>query len=970
MSRAGRDAGLASEFATLPPNAADLTRFSSGTFTTEQYLKDVLGKASIENTKEFSKKLAETRSLASENLRKHVYDNYKQFMVISREISKLESNMTAAQSLLIELRNINGILRDNSALDPLQARRLASSDSRVTSLKEHVAGKFDPQAEGDSFPQRNLNVGGAGYANSATLDTSMGLGHSAYQSMGKALDFTVEKWFGANPKRKLLRDGSDASLLTESNALTPKIKQLVEFYLYDDGLVVAAKKKSMLSKSKRAVIHAWLLSEISISTNLGISKLNQSVSAAPVNLECSFVLSHFSEQYVYRCESVDEKKELIRLIREAVSAMKQNLSEGEMQAIDKSLVWGGQATNAARTQSLSGFQSSVLVDGDVIGRPDGAIRDRLTAAYGGKATPIAATPLPFELYAATPASGLSLKEELSVNDLKWLDDVSEELDVYVAHRDWDEAVELLLKAKLLLSQCTYLTPSTARLRLRISECLNQLTNLICSELGSQRVNRSRTKRSIAWLLRLGLPVYAHNVFLTSRSQAIKKRIWKITFKGDLQHYVASLCIVFPLIKNTAQWYRTAFSQGLSLSASFVQWVNDEVAQFLERFYSQVFQSSVSFTSMIECIQSVIDASLCLNSVGLDIHFTLEQALYEKVAVFIRSRADTLTLQIEAFVAKDNWLLMPREKPSGLSAIENVLYQKRDKLFGSDFDCSVTESLLFFYEVLVEFLNELCLIMNMALYDPVVESTKHLFMCYIRLVSRHCGRSSPLCKNSQFIASLLDLNVVVDTFLPKINDQLKARFGNRPIPLLEQLLLYAVDVLALAENSITERFALQFFKGSSNVDGYDICNLDYSKHGIISDNVSPSPGILGGIAKLNEILAECRGYLSLSKTVKAVINNVLTKIMTEKALWSSERKFGSTGIQQFILDLQFFLRVVEEFLDDSSAEKASKIIEMGLAKYFQQNQDSKTPLQDSSWLEARVDESISRLEPKYTSLRIG
>ena len=67
-----------------------------------------------ENVRTFFKNLSETRDLAAADIQRNVHKNYHEFIVISKEIAKLESDMLVIRELLGDMRVItDGLLGGN-----------------------------------------------------------------------------------------------------------------------------------------------------------------------------------------------------------------------------------------------------------------------------------------------------------------------------------------------------------------------------------------------------------------------------------------------------------------------------------------------------------------------------------------------------------------------------------------------------------------------------------------------------------------------------------------------------------------------------------------------------------------------------------------------------------------------------------------------------------------------------------------
>lgn len=72
-----------------------------------------LANASEETVRAFLQSLKDSKSLAAEDLQENVFKNYNEFVTISKEISKLESDMQTLRGLLDDLKTSSDNLVDD-----------------------------------------------------------------------------------------------------------------------------------------------------------------------------------------------------------------------------------------------------------------------------------------------------------------------------------------------------------------------------------------------------------------------------------------------------------------------------------------------------------------------------------------------------------------------------------------------------------------------------------------------------------------------------------------------------------------------------------------------------------------------------------------------------------------------------------------------------------------------------------------
>jgi hypothetical protein len=90
----------------------DLTKFGQIDLDVESVVKTFLQKLPNEDAvQQLHRSMADAKDLISTDLQRNVYRNYNEFVVISKEISKLEGDMIYVRRVLGELKDV----RDNFA---------------------------------------------------------------------------------------------------------------------------------------------------------------------------------------------------------------------------------------------------------------------------------------------------------------------------------------------------------------------------------------------------------------------------------------------------------------------------------------------------------------------------------------------------------------------------------------------------------------------------------------------------------------------------------------------------------------------------------------------------------------------------------------------------------------------------------------------------------------------------------------
>ena len=195
---------------------------------------------------------------------------------------------------------------------------------------------------------------------------------------------------------------------------------------------------------------------------------------------------------------------------------------------------------------------------------------------------------------------------LNENTKKWLAEIPDEMDVLIAHRDFDAAVAYFEQARDALGGIRNPSASLQSIRKQIMDRSYVLSKHVSLELASPVATKNQVQNSIERLLRLKMGSRARDIFLTARSLAIRHRIRQISLSGSMVLYVSELAeVIFRLIGSTCDWYSSSFKD-TTMASGFMRWVFQEVDFFANIVRRQVFDSKQNFSIIAECMQSTLE----------------------------------------------------------------------------------------------------------------------------------------------------------------------------------------------------------------------------------------------------------------------------------------------------------------------------------------------------------------------------
>ncbi|KAI8055929.1 hypothetical protein BDF22DRAFT_315848 [Syncephalis plumigaleata] len=142
--------------------------------------------------------------------------------------------------------------------------------------------------------------------------------------------------------------------------------------------------------------------------------------------------------------------------------------------------------------------------------------------------------------------------------------------------------------------------------------------------------------------------------------------------------------------------------------------------------------------------------------------------------------------------------------------------------------------------------------------------------------------------------------------------------------------------------------------------YPFETIDYSQMEPDEQFGKPTKEICHLVHGLHKMALEIRRH---PLALDAVMANVLEEFFRgigDASFWEKDkepRRFGYAGVQQFVLDIHFLLKVCDAYVSDTAASAGNMVCERALRLYFSQNKHSKRTLQTGDWYDAHVTEAI-------------
>ncbi|KAJ3124083.1 exocyst complex component exo84 [Nowakowskiella sp. JEL0407] len=384
--------------------------------------------------------------------------------------------------------------------------------------------------------------------------------------------------------RQILHQTNEANI-TEINLLSNKQKS-VQIYVLSDAILVTSRKKNIIpGKVKLVVERCFKIEEIAM------------VDVKDTEYTNAFKVLKHPDVYIYKSEFFEDKRatlSALKRVTDEINALKRKEKEYILAAV-----------------SQTGSETSVPSPTHEIGQK--------TSNFGmvGSAQP------------------KIVKDELLPQDVKWLSDLADELDVLIAHREFDLVTSYISKARRTLTASIGDSPRVLSFRKMVEERVMRVAGLIIKDLTNQFTTKSKVQKNISQLMCLGFGEQARDMFLSTRSSTIKHRIRHLKSDGDVTIYIDHLAdMFFNALRNTCDWFS---------------------ASFTESSMSSVFDSDQSFSVIDACLQATIRHGQQLRQVGLDMSFLLDSLFFEDVCNAMQQHSLRCEESIVASISADDFV---------------------------------------------------------------------------------------------------------------------------------------------------------------------------------------------------------------------------------------------------------------------------------------------------------------------------
>lgn len=370
--------------------------------------------------------------------------------------------------------------------------------------------------------------------------------------------------------------------------------------------------------------------------------------------------------------------------------------------------------------------------------------------------------------------------EESVNlSLEWIQELPEDLDVCIAQRDFEGAVDLLDKLNEYLRDQP-VTPKVKELRGKVDERVRQLTEVLVFELSPDRSLRGgpkATRRAVSQLIRLGQSTKACELFLKNRAAAVQTAIRQLRIEGATLLYIHKLCnIFFTSLLETAKEFQMDFAGNTGCYSAFVVWSRSAMRMFVDAFSKQVFDSKESLSTAAECVKVAKEHCQQLTEIGLDLTFTLQSLLVKDIKAALQSYKDIIIEATKHRNSEEMWRRMNLMTPEALAKLKDEMRScgiNFEQYTGDDCWVNLSYTIVAFTKQMMSFLEEGLKLYFPELHMVLLESLREIILVAVQHVdySLRCEQDP---EKKTFV--MQNASFLHDTVLPVVERRFEESVG--------------------------------------------------------------------------------------------------------------------------------------------------------------------------------------------------
>eukprot|EP00088_Acartia_fossae_P007094 TRINITY_DN13295_c0_g1_i1.p1 TRINITY_DN13295_c0_g1~~TRINITY_DN13295_c0_g1_i1.p1 ORF type:complete len:737 (+),score=136.76 TRINITY_DN13295_c0_g1_i1:32-2242(+) len=250
---------------------------------------------------------------------------------------------------------------------------------------------------------------------------------------------------------------------------------------------------------------------------------------------------------------------------------------------------------------------------------------------------------------------------------EWLEELPDVLDVHIAQREFESAMELVKDAEVELERRgdgqtikDLKEANQARKEALIQVLRGELT--LTPDKSMQGGPRT-ARRAVFILSGLGRGGEATDLFLSHRTAILRHNVKSCRVEGNTNQYIKRIGnTFFQQISETAREFDKCFSGGENMSGtSLLVWLDSEVQWFADILDKQMFSNHSPLPTVAESVSRLRTQAKKLLTLGLDVVFLLDNRLQSALERIICEARDKAVEAVKLRWGEETW--QPHNPPS-------------------------------------------------------------------------------------------------------------------------------------------------------------------------------------------------------------------------------------------------------------------------------------------------------------------
>eukprot|EP00096_Caligus_rogercresseyi_P015340 TRINITY_DN7788_c0_g1_i1.p1 TRINITY_DN7788_c0_g1~~TRINITY_DN7788_c0_g1_i1.p1 ORF type:complete len:751 (-),score=187.76 TRINITY_DN7788_c0_g1_i1:627-2591(-) len=237
---------------------------------------------------------------------------------------------------------------------------------------------------------------------------------------------------------------------------------------------------------------------------------------------------------------------------------------------------------------------------------------------------------------------------------EWLSELSDDVEVLIAQRDFEDSVDLILKGEE-YCKAHFSSPLVREAKTKLDLKTKALLTVLQSELNGKKCGPKAARKAVLLLVRLGRSSQACDLFLEHRRKLLTSTIRNSKFEAPTVGYLKRLSTsFFANIRETSSEFRKCFTESTPKTSSLIVWMDTEVESFCVRIDRLIFAPQTPLETVADCVKFVRDQSAKLQEEGLDVTFLIDGRIRQNIERTICEHRDKHVETVKLRATDDKW----------------------------------------------------------------------------------------------------------------------------------------------------------------------------------------------------------------------------------------------------------------------------------------------------------------------------